>query len=176
MMELSDAIQQRFSVRKFKSQPVEKQKLMQILEAGRMAPSAVNYQPWHFIVAEKEILVRLYSVYPAKWFQQVPMVIVICSDHSQSWKRGIDGKDSADIDAAIAIDHMTLMATSLGLGTCWICNFNVNRCAEILKLPRNIEPVAILPVGYPNVETPAKQRKNLSEIVHYNQFGQKLRQ
>lgn len=173
-MELSDAIEQRFSVRKFKHQPVEKQKLIQILDAGRKAPSAVNYQPWHFIVVEREVLVRLYSIYPAKWFQQAPLAIVVCADHRQSWKRGHDGKDSSDMDAAIAIDHMTLMATSLGLGTCWICNFNVNRCSEILKLPRNVEPVALLPVGYPNTDAPVKQRKSLSEIVHYNEFGQKF--
>ncbi|MCK3685195.1 nitroreductase family protein [Maribellus sp. YY47] len=173
-MELSDVIQQRFSVRKFKSQAVEQQKLLQILDAGRLAPSAVNFQPWHFIVVEKEVLVKLYSVYPAKWLQQAPLVIVVCSVHSQSWKRGSDGKDSADIDAAIAIDHMTLMATSLGLGTCWICNFNVNRCSELLKLPGNVEPVALLPVGYPDTEAPEKQRKSLEEIVHYQYFGQKL--
>ncbi|RIJ47637.1 nitroreductase [Maribellus luteus] len=173
-MTLPDIIKKRFSVRKFKGQPVEKQKLIQILEAGRMAPSAVNYQPWHFIVVEQEKLAELCTTYSAQWLQQAPLAIVICSDHSQSWKRGSDGKDSADIDAAIAIDHMTLMATFLGLGTCWVCNFNANRCSEILKLPRNIEPVALLPFGYPDISAPNKQRKSLDEIVHYNEFGQKL--
>ncbi|MFV0591621.1 MAG: nitroreductase family protein [Draconibacterium sp.] len=173
-MELSDAIQHRFSVRKFKEVPVERTKLLQILEAGRLAPSAVNYQPWHFIVVEKEKRKELSRVYRAHWILQAPVVLIICADHSQSWKRGSDGKDSSDIDAAIAIDHMTLTATSLGLGTCWVCNFDVQRCMEILKLPGNIEPVALIPLGYPDIDAPVKKRKSLDEIVHHNVFGEKF--
>lgn len=164
--------QSRFSVRKYKTTPVEKEKLIKILEAGRIAPSAVNFQPWQFIVInEKEKLEQIHGVYNRNWLKEAPVIIVACSDHSKSWKRTADKKDSADIDLAIAVDHMTLMATELGLGTCWVCNFNVDKCAEILELPQELEPTVIIPLGYPAIEAPAKKRKNLSEIAHLNKFG-----
>lgn len=162
----------RFSVRKYKSTPVEEEKLLKILEAGQAAPSAVNFQPWYFIVVdEKSTLEEIHAAYPREWIKQAPLIIVACSDHSQSWKRALDNKDSADIDIAIAVDHMTLMATELGLGTCWVCNFDVKNCSKILGLPDHIEPVVLLPLGYPDIETPIKKRKPLQEIAHRNKFG-----
>lgn len=162
----------RFSLRNYKSNPVEEEKLLKVLEAGQLAPSAANFQPWHFIVVDdKTTLEKIYSVYNRDWIKQAPLIIVACSDHSQSWKRAADSKDSADIDISIAVDHMTLMATELGLGTCWVCNFDVKKCSEILGLPEHIEPTVILPLGYPDTEIPIKKRKPLSEIVHRNKFG-----
>ncbi|MDX8339519.1 nitroreductase family protein [Draconibacterium sp. IB214405] len=172
-MELSDIIRNRYSVRDYKPTKIEKTLILDILEAARMAPSAVNFQPWHFIVIQEEKLLNtLKNCYDRSWFKTAPAVIVACADHSQSWKRASDGKDSADIDLAIAIDHMTLKATELGLGTCWVCNFDVNYCADLLKLPHNIEPVALIPLGYPNGKSPIKKRKPLDEIVHFDQFNQ----
>lgn len=162
----------RFSIRKYKSTPVEKEKLVQVLEAGQHAPSAVNFQPWHFIVVDDiSTLEKVHTAYPREWIKQAPLIIVACSDHSQSWKRTSDKKDSADIDISIAVDHMTLMATQLGLGTCWVCNFDVQKCSDILELPEHVEPVVILPLGYPDITIPAKKRKPLQEIVHRNKFG-----
>lgn len=162
----------RFSVRKYKSLRVEDEKLIQILKAAQIAPSAVNFQPWHFIVIrEKEKLIQLHSAYKRDWIKEAPVIIVACADHSQSWKRSADGKDSADIDIAIAVDHMTLMAAELGLGTCWVCNFDVHKCIETLNLPHYIEPIVIVPLGYPADEMPPKKRKPFSEIVHSNTFG-----
>jgi nitroreductase len=98
-------------------------------------------------------------------------VIVICADHSQSWKRKEDGKDHADVDVAICTDHMTLQATELGLATCWICNFYVEKTRDLLSLPEHLEPVVILPLGYPldstDPERHAEKRKPLSDIVTY---------
>jgi len=171
-MKIEELIEKRFSVRKYTTQKVEKEKLLKVLEAGRMAPSAVNYQPWHFVVIEnKEKLHQIHAVYQRAWIQEAPLVIVACADHSESWKRSSDRKDSADIDVAIAIDHMTLMATELGLGTCWVCNFDVVKCAQILHLPSHIEPIALIPLGYPNISAPDKKRKGLNEIIHLNEFG-----
>lgn len=162
----------RFSVRKYKNTPIEEEKLLKVLEAGRLAPSAVNFQPWSFVVVnEKEKLEQLYTTYNRDWIKKAPVIIIACSDHSQSWKRNADGKDSADIDLAIAVDHMTLMATSLELGSCWVCNFNVQKCSEILELPHYMEPTVIIPLGYADEEMPIKKRKPLSEIVHFNTYG-----
>ncbi len=170
-MELSDIIRNRYSVRDFKSTPVEKNTILQIMETARMAPSAVNFQPWHFIVVRKpDLLSKLHACYDRSWFKKAPVIIIACADHSQSWKRAADGKDSADIDIAIAIDHLTLKATELGLGTCWVCNFDVYSCAELVKLPHYIEPIALIPLGYANNKEPEKKRKPLEEIVHFDGF------
>lgn len=171
-MNLNELIKERYSVRSYEDKKVEREKIVQILEAAQYAPSAVNRQPWQLIVVEEEENHQRFSeIYHRDWFNEAPVYIVICADHSQSWKRAEDGKDHADIDAAIAIDHMTLMATALELGTCWICNFYVEKCSAYFNLPDHIEPVAILSLGYPTAKkAPTKKRKDLSEIVHWEQF------
>lgn len=173
-MELEKILNARFSVRKFQQKPVEPEILEKILEAGRLAPSAVNFQPWYFIVVQQPgNLEKLHSVYPREWFKTAPAAIIFCADHSQSWKRASDGRDSADIDVAIAVDHVTLMAAEHGLGTCWVCNFDVKRCCGLFNFPANVEPIVILPLGYPDIEPPLKKRKPLSEIVFWERFGQR---
>lgn len=170
-MNFSQLITQRYSVRKYKNKPVEHEKLLGVLEAARMAPTAVNFQPFHLLVfQEKENLDKIKSVYHREWINDAPVIILACADHSRSWKRGSDGKDSADIDVAIAVDHMTLQATELGLGTCWVCNFDAQKCAGLLELPPHIEPLVMLPLGYPEGEAPPKKRKELDEIVHWERF------
>jgi len=167
-MEFDDVIRHRYSVRSFTSEKVDRNFVLEILEAARMAPSAVNYQPWHFIViTEPENLADIQEVYPRNWFREA---IVVCSDHSLSWKRKSDGKDFADVDTAIAIDHLVLKATELGLGTCWVCNFDTEMTRKKMQLPDHIEPIAIIPLGYTTSEAPAKSRKPLSEIVHWEKF------
>ncbi len=171
-MNFNELISLLYSAREYKNIPVEKNKLIKVLEAARIAPSAVNYQPWHFIVIQqKENLELVYKAYPREWFKTAPVVIIACADHSQSWKRSIDGKDSAEIDVAIAVEHLILQATELGLGTCWVCNFDTERCAEYLKFPLHISPVVLIPIGYPEDDTvPQKKRKSLDEIVHWENF------
>ena len=161
----------RFSVRKYKPNPVQEEDLLYVLEAGRIAPSAVNYQPWHFLVIkEKENLQKVHTLYHREWFREAPVVIIILADHNQSWKRA-DEKDHADIDAAIAADHMTLAATDKGLGTCWVCNFDKQKTIDMLNLPEHLEPVVFLPLGYPDQETDINRhetkRKPLKEIVSW---------
>jgi nitroreductase len=164
----------RYSSRKYKTQVVEDDKLKLVLEAGLVAPSAVNYQPSIFVVVKDDNLKNLHECYHRDWFKTAPLAIVVCVDHTKSWKRA-DGKDHADIDAAIAADHMTLAATSIGLATCWICNFDKNKLVEVLNLPENLEPVVILPLGYPDdssdSERHASKRKNLNDIVYYERFS-----
>lgn len=171
-MEFKKLIQQRYSVRNFLPREVELHKLETILEAGRMAPSAVNFQPWHFIVVcDKQVLAHLAECYHREWFATAPSCIVICGDHKQSWHRREDGKDHCDIDAAIAIDHMTLQAVELGLGTCWVCNFDVQKTRQLFNLPDHIEPIAFLPIGYPQSdEIPPKKRKASTDVIHWNGF------
>jgi Nitroreductase len=171
MDNFNELISSRFSVRSYLSKKVEKELILEILEAARLAPSAVNFQPWHFVViSEHENLVSFREVYHRQWFKEAPVCIAVCADHSQSWKRKADGKDFADVDVAIAVDHLILKATELGLGTCWVCNFDVEMARKKLQLPEHIEPLVLVPLGYTTTETPAKQRKALSEIVHWEKF------
>jgi len=170
-MSVLDLMKQRCSVRKFEDKPVEKEKMLGVLEAARIAPSACNNQPWHFVVVQDEALRLKIS---ERWGKAAPAIIVVCGDHEQAWHRR-DGKDHCDIDAAIAIDHMTLMAQELGLGTCWVCAFNPDDSREALSLPDNIEPIALLPIGYPteskSADRHAEDRKAIGEIVSWDEYG-----
>ena len=170
-MAFLDLAKRRYSIREYKNKPVEKEKILQVLEAGRIAPSAVNFQPWHFIVlTEESVKSEVAETYPRDWFKEVPAIIVICGDHSKSWKRK-DGKDHCDIDAAIAIDHMTLAAVDIGLGTCWVCAFDAKKCHEVLNLPEHLEVMALMPIGYPeDHETPEKKRKPMDEVVSWGKY------
>lgn len=173
-MSFIELAKKRFSARNYLEKPVEEEKLMQVLEAGRIAPSAVNFQPWYFIVVrEEEMRKEIASTYSSKWILHAPVIIAVCGDHGQSWIRP-DGKDHCDIDAAIAIDHMTLAAAELGLGTCWVCNFNSAKCHELLGLPPKVEVIALLPLGYPAEEKDknrhTEKRKKLEDIVYWDKF------
>ncbi len=167
-MSLIQLVEERYSVRGYQNREVERDKLLQVLEAGRLAPSAVNFQPVHLYVLEKkEDKEKLYEVYGRDWIKEAPVIIAICGDHSKSWKRK-DGKDHCDIDAAIVVDHMTLAATDLGLGTCWICAFDAKRSHDILALPENLEVVALLTLGYASVEPPTmKKRIKMEDFVTF---------
>jgi nitroreductase len=167
-MSFLELTKDRYSVRGYQENEVEKDKLLQVLEAGRMAPSAVNFQPVHlYVLEQKADREKIYEVYNRDWFKEAPVILVICGDHTKSWTRK-DGKDHCDIDAAIVIDHMTLAAVELGLGTCWICAFDAQRCHEILQLPENLEVIALLAIGYANVlPTTEKKRKPLEEFVTF---------
>lgn len=176
-MHFNQLLKERYSVRDYKTQKVPQALLIEVLDAGRMAPSAANKQPWSFIlVSDEDAIKALSKSYDRDWFKKAPQVIVICGDHNSSWKRSFDQKDHCDIDAAIAIDHMTLRATELGLGTCWICHFNPVLVKDLLNLPDHLEPIALLPIGYPTNNQPSfKKRKELSEVVFENTYGNPLK-
>ena len=170
-MDFLEIAKNRYSSRKYLQTPVEDIKLLKILEAARIAPSAVNKQPWTFyVIRKKNNLLKICEAYHRDWLRNAPVIIVACANHNLSWRRA-DSKDHADIDLAIAIDHMTLQATELGLATCWICNFDASKCSQILKLPEYIEPIAIIPLAYPADETNPNRhstlRKTIDEIVHW---------
>ncbi len=166
-MDFSELINKRYSVRQYSAQAIEEEKLDKVLEAGRIAPSAVNFQPVKFyVVREESKLADIKGCYHREWIKNAPIVIVAVGLHSVAWKRGSDLKDFTDVDVSIAIDHMTLQATELGLGTCWVCNFDVDKCRKILQLSSDEEPIALLPIGYPSTDdVPEKKRKDIEGLV-----------
>lgn len=165
---------ERYSCRNYIQRPVPEDLLYVILEAARLAPSACNRQPWLFIVVNTPgLAAEIRAAYPRDWMNNAGTFIVACGDHSRSWHRE-DGKDHCDIDLAIAVEHICLAASDLGLGTCWICNFDAERLANVLGLPEHIEPEAIIPVGYPDTGSfaPAKNRKTIEDIVIWGKYRQ----
>jgi nitroreductase len=157
----------RYSVREYSQKKVEDEKLEKILEAARIAPSAVNFQPLKiYVVKSAKMLTEVRECYHRSWINTAPIIIVVVGLHNEAWKRGQDSKDYTDIDTAIAIDHMTLQAADLGLGTCWVCNFDTVKCRQVLQLKPMEEPIALIPMGYPESdEIPVKKRKGLYELV-----------
>lgn len=173
-MNFLELAKNRYSERNYKSDPVSENDLKYILEAGRIAPSAVNYQPWKFLVIQDPLILKgVHELYHRNWFRQAPVVIIILADHRASWKRA-DGKDHADIDTAIAADHMTLAAADRGLATCWVCNFDKEKTVRHFNLPEHLEPIVFLPLGIPagehNSNRHNEMRKPLSEIVFFEQL------
>ncbi len=169
-MEFIELVKKRYSVRAYKNNHVEDEILNTILEAARLAPTAVNYQPFQILViktqGKKE---ELRSIYQAEWFSEAPLVLCVCTIPEKAWTRR-DGKNYADVDATIVMDHIILAATSLGLGTCWIGAFDVEAARKVLNLPEGVEPLVFTPLGYPADEIGTKSRKELSEIVKYERF------
>ena len=172
-MDFLEIAKKRFSCRSYLAEEVEDDKITKIIEAARIAPSANNTQPWFFYVVknDKELLKKVHGSYHREWFNNAPAVIVCCANKSVAWERGSDGKNHADIDIAIAIDHITLAATSLGLATCWVCNFYKDVINDIFDLSKDIEPIALIPVGYSETEANTKRfdktRKSTEEIAKF---------
>lgn len=167
-MDVFEAIQQRRSVRSWKDKPVEDDKLEQVLEAGRLAPSASNRQEWRFVVVRDPELRRelIEAANGQDFVGEAPVVIVACAvkhDHIMSCEH-----PCFLIDLAIAVDHMTLAARELGLGTCWIGAFKQEEVRDVLGIPDTVEVVSLLPMGYPTAWPDAKPRKPVDEAVCYD--------
>jgi nitroreductase len=167
-MKFIELAEKRCSIRGFASDPVPDEVLREILQAGALAPSAKNLQPYHFVVVRAESgLDVLAQAYAAPFFREAPVVVVICTEVAKGWVRDrYDGKSYCDVDAAIAIDHMTLAAADNGLATCWIGAFDPVLVSNALGLPAGVEPLAMLPIGVPRAEPREKVRKSIDELVH----------
>jgi nitroreductase len=167
-VDFSQLIQARRSVRRYLVRPVEEEKLDLILEAARLAPTADNRQPFRVIVvrdqAERAALAAAYS---RKWFYTAPIILVVCGVPSEVWVR-FDGFDSLVTDAAIVTDHLTLQATDVGLGTCWIADFDPKAARQALHLPDYLVPLFLTPLGYPAAGARPKKRRSRDELVYWD--------
>ena len=165
-MSFLDLCKQRFSVRSYSAEPVSESQLEYILECARLAPSAVNLQPWRFIVVKSEaVRQQVQSCYKREWIAQAPLYIICVVRHQEEWVRR-DGKRHGDIDIAIAAEHICMAAAEQGLGSCWVCNFDVEKMAQFVGNDE-FEAVAIVPLGHIADDCPRaeKKRKALDEIV-----------
>ena len=165
-MNFKELCEARYSVRAYKPDSIPADKLEYIKDCVRNAPSAVNKQPWLFrLITSEENRKKLQACYDREWFAEAPAYILVCKNEVEAWTRRYDNKNHADIDIAIAVEHLCLAATEQGLGTCWVCNFRVQLCKELMELPEGIEPCVIVPIGFPRTEEPApKNRKPMEDI------------
>ena len=165
-MEVMEAIQERRSVRAYEPREVEDDKLLRILEAGRLSPSASNRQERRFVVVKDAGMRKLLSeaAKNQKFVAEAPVVIVACAAVDTDYVM-MCGQLAYPIDTAIAVDHMTLQAVEEGLGTCWIGAFDEERVKEILDIPDEVRVVSLLPIGYPADVSRPKSRMRLDEIV-----------
>lgn len=164
-MDFFELVEKRYSVRAYKPDQVEREKLERVLEAARLAPTAANRQPFRIIVVategRKEELRRVYS---REWFIQAPYIIALCAVPVEAWVRR-DGRNYGVVDATIVMDHLILAAAALGLGTCWIAAFDEPAAREVLGIPPAWDPVALTPLGSPADEWKPKKRRPLDELV-----------
>lgn len=166
-MNILELSQTRFSVRKYTDEPVSSDDLNYILECVRMAPSAVNRQPWKFVVVRsQEAREKLWRTYDRDWFRTAPLYIVCMKNNDECWTRRYDGKKHGDVDVSIATEHLCLAAAERGLGTCWVCNYDTNVMSELFP-STDFEAVAIIPIGHIAEDCPRaeKKRKAMDEIV-----------
>jgi len=172
-MDFLDLAKKRYSVRTYEDKVVEEEKVLKILEAGRVAPTGANTQSQRLVVVQtKEGLEKIKK---AANISGAPMAIIVCGDHKSVWKRPYDHKDILDIDAGIVISHMMLEATDLGLGTVCVCYFDPTILRGEFNIPENVEAVAIIGIGYPagKIASPDrhdKARKPLNAIAIYESF------
>ncbi|MBN2481430.1 MAG: nitroreductase family protein [Bacteroidales bacterium] len=171
-MEYADLIRSRESIRNYDpKRPVDKEILKKILEAGRVAPSAKNIQPWKFlVVSSPEMLKKVGLCYQRDWFHDAPHILVVLGNKDEAWVRSYDGYNSIETDLAIAMTHIILAAENEGLGTCWIAAFDPAILREVLNLNKDQVVFGITPLGYPKSgfkKTGVKDRKLLKKIVEF---------
>jgi nitroreductase len=169
-MDVFEAMEKRHSVRGYKPDPVEDDKLQRVLEAARRAPTAANRQPFRMLVVHtrgrEEELARVYG---RGWLTQAPLVIAFVAVPGEAWRR-MDDKPYDEVDATIAMDHLVLAATALGLGTCWIAAFDPDAAREVFGLPDDVELVALTPLGYPDKARASTTRRPLEELVRLERW------
>jgi nitroreductase len=171
-MEFDALIRRRESVRSYDpSRPVPKEILEKILDAGRIAPSAANRQPWGFIlVSSPEMRARVGKCYGKPWFADAPHFLIVTGRSSEAWTRRNDGYNSLETDLTIALDHMILAAENEGVGTCWIAAYDPDALRGALGLGNDERVFSITPLGYPRPgyeRKTDKQRKSLEEIARF---------
>jgi len=167
-MDFLELTKKRYSVRAYKSTPVEDEKLKQILEAARMAPTGSNQQAFQLVVVHtKGREEELRPIYNRDWFVQAPIIICACATTipGQAYDEGRSYRN-----VGIVMDHLILAATNLGLGTCWIGAFDANAARDILGLPKDVKPIVFATVGYSDDEPRPKVRKSIDELVRYEQW------
>ncbi len=168
MKDFTQLAQERYSVRSYKPDPIPEDVLRQILEAGRLAPTAKNYQPYHVYVLKSEAALKTINEI-TNCAYHAPVVLMFCGVLDQAFVDPWNGHNGAEMDVSIVATHMMLKAADMGIGSCWVCWYDSAKVKEAFHLPENEEPYCLLPLGYPSEEASPSERhalrKSLEEVV-----------
>lgn len=168
-MDVLSAIKGRRSIRKYSNKPVEEEKLLKVLEAARLSPSAKNRQEWRFIVVKNsETRKKLTEAIGQPFVGEAPIILVCCGTEVESVMRG--GQPRYTVDLSIATAYMILEAYEQGLGTCWLGSYDEDKVKEVLDIPKGVRVVAITPLGYPDESPASRPRRELDEIISYDKY------
>lgn len=169
-MAVINSIEKRYSCRSYQSEAIEKEVMDTILEAGRVAPSAKNLQDWRFVVVtdEKTRQKLGHAANDQMFIAEAPVIIVACSESDYVMRCG---QSIGPIDIAIALDHISLQAAELGVGSCWIGSFYPEKVRAILGIPENVQIIELMPLGYPADERKEPSRQPMNEIVSFEKWG-----
>lgn len=159
-------INNRYSCRKFKDELIKREELEKILEAGRLAPTAVNRQPQRIIVVENEEVIKVMQE-TFKHVFNAKTIIVVCYDKNEAWTRRYDDRCFGDVDSSIVATHMMLACEALDIGSCYVCSYDEIKLRNILGINDNYGVNCMLPIGYKDIDAQEKNRKKLEEIVTY---------
>ncbi len=168
-MTVSEAIRSRYSCRAYQDRPIEQEKLNQLLEAARLAPSAKNLQDWRFVVVTDEEIKRKVAATTnrSEVFVKAGAIIAACSNCDEIMRCG---QAVGPIDVSIALEHIALQATELGLGSCWIGSFETEKVRSILGIPADINIIELMTIGYPADEPKTPNREPKEKIVCYDKW------
>jgi len=168
-MEVIEAIRKRYSCRAYQDKPIENEKLDCVLEAARLAPSAKNLQDWRFVVVtDRQTKHRLAEAANNQMFiENAGAIIVACSINKEKMRCG---QALGPIDVAIALEHISLQATELGLATCWIGSFYPDKVRNVIGVPEDIDIIELMAVGYPADSKGGPKRKHIEEIVCFENW------
>lgn len=172
-MDFEKVITERYSVRKFENKHLEQDIIDKILHAAHVAPTGCNFQPQRILVLNNtEALAKLKTC--TKCHFDAPCAMLVCYNKDETWTRPYDGALSAPVDASIVATHIMLEAKNLDVGSCWVMHFDPFKMKEVFNIPQNIEPHALIVMGYPHsdaepIEMHSKFRP-LDDVVFYDSF------
>ncbi|MBR0349554.1 MAG: nitroreductase family protein [Clostridia bacterium] len=172
-MDFEKLITERYSVRSFKQEHLSKEVTDKIIKAAHKAPTGCNYQPQRILVLNTdESIEKLKGC--TKCHFNAPAAMLVCHNKDESWKRVYDGALSSSVDAAIVATYIMLAAQNEGVGTCWVMHFDPKAMCETFKIPENIEPTALIVMGYPSEDAKPMdlhyQFRDINETVFYDKF------
>lgn len=172
-MELEQVVAQRYSVRKFENRHLEKADIETILKAGHLAPTGCNFQPQRILVLNTDTAIEKLKKCTKCHFD-APCAMLVCYNKEETWKRPYDGALSAPVDSVIVATHMMLAAHNIGVGSCWVMHFDPTAMRETYNIPENVEPTALLVMGYPHKDAAPIQmhfeKRPMDEVVFYDSF------
>lgn len=172
-MDFEKVIAERYSVRKFEEKHLPNEVIEKLLNAAHLAPTGCNFQPQRILVLNTDTSIEKLKGCTRSHFN-APCAMLVCYNKDETWTRPYDGAVSAPVDASIVATHIMLEAHNIGIGACWVMHFNPQAMKDTFNIPPNIEPLALLVMGYPHKDAAPIDKhfqfRSIDEVVFYDSF------